>query len=79
MIFKIQKSMSKLALLLAFSLLLLSLQPTILKAGEDVRSCAGAFKACVDDGPTIWFALLGQVSYCFIGWVFCKKYVENIM
>ncbi len=78
MILKIRKSMSKLALLLAFFLLLLTLQPTILRAGEDVRSCDWAFKACIDDGPTIWFAFLGQFSYCFIGWVFCKKYVERI-
>jgi len=77
MIFKIRKSISKLALLLAFFLLLLSMQPAILKAEEDIRTCDEAFKACVDDGPSIWFAYLGQASYCFIGWIFCKKYVEN--
>lgn len=77
MIIKIRKSMTKFALLLLFFLLLLSLQPGVLKAEEDIRTCDEAFKACVDDGPSIWFAYLDHVSYCFVGWVFCKKYVEN--
>jgi len=77
MILKIRKSKSKPALFLAFFLLLLSLQPVILDANEDVRTCDEAFVACVDDAPSIWFAFLGHASYCFAGWAFCKKYVEN--
>lgn len=79
MIFKIREGMGKLGLLLAFFLLLLSLQPGILNAEEEIRSCDEAFKACMVDGPSIWFAYLDHVSYCFVGWVFCKKYVENII
>ncbi|UCC40246.1 MAG: hypothetical protein JSV96_01975 [Candidatus Aminicenantes bacterium] len=77
MISKTQKNMKRFTLILVFFLLLMSSDIVILEAEEETRSCNEAFMACVDDGPSIWFAWLGQASYCFVGWVFCKKYVES--
>lgn len=79
MILRIRKSKSKPLFILAFFILLLSLQSFDLDADEDVRTCDEAFNACVDDAPSIWFAFLGHASYCFAGYVFCKKYVERRM
>jgi hypothetical protein len=77
MILKSRKSVRKLALLLAFFLVLVSLQSVILNAKEDERTCDEAFMACLTDGPSIWFLLVDKASFCFAGWVFCKKYVEK--
>ena len=77
MISRIQKSLKKSSLILVFFLFLMSAGTVTLEAKKETKTCDEAFMACMDDGPSIWFALLGHATYCFAGWVFCKKYVEK--
>lgn len=72
MISKVQKILKKSSFILILFLLLMSVGNITLEA----KTCDEAFVACMNDGPSIWFALAGHATYCFAGWVFCKKYVE---
>jgi len=78
MILKIQRNMRKVALILAFFMLMMSSDYVLLNAEEEeFRSCEEALKLCV--GGSFIFVLLNPVNalVCLAGYGFCKKYVEK--
>jgi len=59
------------ALVLAFLIIGLSVQPGELQSGI----CEEAFLACMDDWYNQAWGYIGTI-YCAMGWAFCKKYVD---
>jgi len=77
---KIQKSTKKVALILAFFMLLMSVDLVLLTAEEgeeEYRSCDEALKECLGDSLILIILNPRKVIYCVGGWIFCKKYVEK--
>lgn len=77
MILKNQKTMKKVSLILIFLSLLISSNVAVLGGEKKARSCGEAFQQCMDDAPGFWMAYFGHASYCAVGYVFCKKYIED--
>jgi len=79
-VLKIQKNTKKVALILAFFMLLMSVDLVFLTAEggeEEYRSCGEAFMECLGDNLILIILDPQKVIYCVYGWVFCKKYVEK--
>lgn len=80
MVLKIKKNTKKVAILLAFFMLLMSVDLVLLSAEEgeeEYRSCAEAFKECMGDNLISIILDPKKVIYCVGGWIFCKRYVEK--
>ena len=80
MVLKIQKSTKKAAFILAFLMLLMSVDLVLLtaeKGEEEYRSCGEAFKECLGDNLISILLDPKKVILCVGGWIFCKKYVEK--
>ncbi len=80
MVSKIQKNTKKVALILAFFMLLMSADLVLLTAEEgeeEYRSCGEAFKECLGNNLISIILDPKKALYCVYGWVFCKKYVEK--
>lgn len=79
-VLKIQKNTKKVALLLAFFMLLMSVDLVLLTAEEgeeEYRSCGEAFMECLGDNLILIILDPKKAIYCVSGWVFCKRYVEK--
>lgn len=80
MVLKIQKNTKKVALILAFFMLLMSVDLVLLTAEEgeeEYRSCWEAFKECLGDNLISMILDPRKAIYCVGGWIFCIKYVEK--
>ncbi len=80
MVLKIQKNTKKVVLILAFFMLLMSVDLVLLTAEEgkeEYRSCSEAFKECMRDNLISIILDPKKVIYCIGGWIFCKRYVED--
>jgi hypothetical protein len=76
MISQIQKHMKKATLILIILTVLLSTNVSTLEAGRCERALANCLLDSLLNIP-FFSRVYSDMAYCFNGWVFCQKYLEE--